>query len=279
MFTAINQLSKKKVLADEVEKSDGPFSCESCKNEVVLRQGYVRIEHFAHKSDSACNYAGESEEHLQMNREIYAHLNATLKGKVIAIEMEKHLGDVRPDIYVQGKQKNIAIEVQVSALTPAQIIYRTSRYAAKDIYVLWVLPFEKHRFFKFNPKIGKEEPCGGRLKEYERVINYMYYKTISFWDIHHTYTNHFLIASFGDTYTDAVDFYDKDYGEQRSFGPKKIKTIKIIEKMCYNVKLKDMEPRYASAFDMPMGEYSLPSRKIVTYDMRKVTVSSSTKDE
>jgi competence CoiA-like predicted nuclease len=258
MFTALLQKTSKKVHADIAVKGEGTFLCESCKAEVILRQGLVREEHFAHKTGSNCGYDGESMEHLRIKKSIYEPLIATLGGKVKNIEMEKHLGSVRPDIFVEGNRKKIAIEVQASALTPEQIIYRTKCYAAKDIYVLWILPSDRNRFIAFNKIRGKEMPCEFRLKEFERIISYMSFKTLIFWDITNFESRDFIVAKVDDTYTEAVEFYDKDYGGHRNFESRKIKTIKILGTTLVNVKLKDLQLSIAKEFDMPQGSYSLP---------------------
>jgi len=48
------------------------------------------------------------------------------------------MGTVRPDVsgFISGIP--FAIEVQISALTMEQIVYRTREYAKKGIYVLWL---------------------------------------------------------------------------------------------------------------------------------------------
>ena len=49
------------------------------------------------------------------------------------------MGTIRPDIYACMDGIQIAIEVQLSTLTLERIIYRTSEYAKKGIYVSLVI--------------------------------------------------------------------------------------------------------------------------------------------
>ncbi len=137
MLSAIRGGDSKKVLAWEEAKSNKPFFCPRCFDAAILKKGTVRIHHFAHKPPVTCEYGlGESEQHRRCKLEIYEGL---LKHRrFVECEIERDMGTVRPDFsaYMDGIQ--IAIEVQISALTMDQIIYRTSEYAKKGIYVLWL---------------------------------------------------------------------------------------------------------------------------------------------
>lgn len=154
MPAANTQIGEKtvSVIADHAVLLGGVYHCPSCKGEVTLKSGYVRIPHFAHKVATSCEYAGESILHIKMKQQIYDHLEATIKGKVVSIELEKPLGIIRPDVYIEGKKHRIGIEVQASVLTPAQILERTRRYHKLGIHVLWVVPFEKSRLITFDSK-------------------------------------------------------------------------------------------------------------------------------
>jgi competence protein CoiA len=84
-----------------------------------------------------CEYgAGESEQHRHCKIAIYESLIA--HPRVTKCEIERNLGSVRPDVsaYISGVP--VAIEVQVSNLSLEKIIYRTTEYARKGIYVLWL---------------------------------------------------------------------------------------------------------------------------------------------
>ncbi len=132
---------------------------------------------------NSCEYAGESELHLRMKQQIYENLQELIGKRAKILELEKALDGCRPDIYIEGKQTKTAIEVQTSALTPEAILYRTSRYYSKGIYVLWVVPYDQEHYTKFNEKLGTRTLVAFRVKEYERIMLYCYYKNLIAWDV------------------------------------------------------------------------------------------------
>jgi hypothetical protein len=106
------------------KKSNGPFACLDCNEEVVLKTGRQRINHFAHANPIACKFAtGESEEHRRCKLEIFHALqNAPA---VHNVALERSLGDVRPDVsagFSSGLQSSMdhAIRPQLgkSGFTP-----------------------------------------------------------------------------------------------------------------------------------------------------------------
>lgn len=267
MYTAIDILTNTKTTADEAVKVI-IYKCEKCHSNVILKRGLVREAHFAHPTGSICDNMGETQLHLSIKKDMFKSIVEKLQGKVKNLELEKYLGSVRPDIYVEGKKHRIAIEIQASSLTPEQILFRTEKYYQLGIYVLWVLPFEQSRFFKIQEN-GARKWLTVKLKEYERIIMYMYYKTIVFWDISHKESNGFMAIEFGDEWTDSSEFYDVDYGEQRYFEPRKLKTMKYPKKIKNNLSLADFRFSFAKEFPMPMADYILPKRYIANYDWRK----------
>lgn len=267
MYTAIESISNKKIMADDAVKSS-IYKCEKCNAIVFLKRGLVREAHFAHGVGSNCDYFGETQLHLSIKKDIFKSLFSELNGRVKIIEIEKHLGIVRPDIYIEGYKRKIAIEIQASHLTPEQILYRTEKYYKLGIYVIWVLPFEKDRFLKENSYLGN---CwlGVKLKEYERIILYMYFRTLYFWDISHYSSDKFIAIEFGDEWTDSTEFYDINYQQIRHFDPKKLKTIKVPRRAKINLSVTNFEYIKAKEFSMPMAGYTLPNRYIANYNWKK----------
>jgi competence protein CoiA len=138
MLTAKVRSTGEQVIAKSATKSDGPFLCPECENEVVLKLGSVRLNHFAHKSATNCEYGkGETEAHRKCKMTIYEALLKEPNVKKAALE--RLLKTCRPDVsaYINGVP--VAIEVQISTLTMEKIIQRTEEYARKGIYVLWLL--------------------------------------------------------------------------------------------------------------------------------------------
>lgn len=140
MLSALRDSNSEKVYAPKALRTDGPFSCEMCSDRVVLKKGTVRIHHFAHKPPYECSYGkGESEEHRKCKIEIFNYLSNL--EHVTKCEMERNLGSVRPDVSCYIGDLPVSIEVQISTLSLEEIIYRTTEYRRKGIYVIWLPRF------------------------------------------------------------------------------------------------------------------------------------------
>jgi competence protein CoiA len=149
MLCAIRQRDRQRVAAWDQQKSDGPFSCPLCVEETILKKGTMKVHHFAHKPPITCEYGkGETERHRECKLTIYEGLRRHRRFR--EVEIERSLGTVRPDVSGFMNDIPFAIEVQISALTMEQIVYRTSEYARKGIYVLWLALYqaalEEHRY-------------------------------------------------------------------------------------------------------------------------------------
>lgn len=119
-------------------KSNGPFVCLQCNEEVILKTGRHRVNHFAHANPIACKFAiGETDAHRHCKFEIYKALLSAPGVRKVALE--RPFGEVRPDVsaYINGVP--VAIEVQISSLSVETIQQRTIECARKGIYVLWLL--------------------------------------------------------------------------------------------------------------------------------------------
>jgi competence protein CoiA len=136
---------------------------------VTLRKGDVKAPHFAHQPPVTCEYGvGESEEHRLCKIAIYENLFR--HPRVTKCEMERNLGTVRPDVsaYIDGVP--VAIEVQLSSLSPARISYRTGEYARKGIYVLWLPLYTR----ALNDELYLPRP-------WERWLHAAYFGRVYYW--------------------------------------------------------------------------------------------------
>jgi competence protein CoiA len=137
MLSAKRKSDGQTVLANFESKSNGPFTCAECSEEVILRKGIARTGHFAHKSPITCKYGtGETESHRRCKMAIYEAL--LRQPGVTKVAMERSLKSVRPDVSAFINGVPVAIEVQISNLSLETIAHRTSEYARKGIYVLWL---------------------------------------------------------------------------------------------------------------------------------------------
>jgi competence protein CoiA len=138
MLSARRKSDGQTVTAYFESKRNAPFVCLDCNEEVILKVGKHRINHFAHANPIACKFAeGESEAHRLCKMEIY---EALLRAPgVCDAALERPLGIVRPDVSAYFNGVPVAIEVQISSLSVETIMRRTIEYHRKGIYVLWLL--------------------------------------------------------------------------------------------------------------------------------------------
>jgi competence protein CoiA len=138
MLSARRKSDGQTVLAYLESKRNAPFACLVCNEEVVLKCGRNRINHFAHANPIACKFAeGESDTHQRCKIEIYEAL--LREPNVRSAALERPIENFRPDVsaYINGVP--VAIEVQISSLSLETIQRRTIEYARNGIYVLWLL--------------------------------------------------------------------------------------------------------------------------------------------
>ena len=158
-----------KVHARLADRAAAPFTCFWCRAQVTLRRGAAKAAHFAHRPPVLCEYgAGESDAHRRAKEEIFSYLSRS--PSVEKLELERDLGEVRPDVscYIGGVP--VAIEVQASSLSVERIARRTAAYARTGGYVLW-LPL-------YTPRLS------GQLydpRPWERWLHAAYFGRVYYW--------------------------------------------------------------------------------------------------
>lgn len=170
MICAIRQSDRVKVVAEQTTKAEAPFNCPDCAKDVIVRKCRTKIDHFAHRPPVTCQYgAGETELHRRCKTEIFDALRT--RSGVEKLELERHLGDIRPDLsgYINGVRT--AIEVQISALAYDIILRRTEAYARKKIYLLWLSPW--------NSALDENERYAPKL--WERWCHAAYFGRVYYW--------------------------------------------------------------------------------------------------
>ncbi|MBM7554022.1 competence protein CoiA [Thalassobacillus pellis] len=115
------------------------YYCPSCKEPVLIRAGSVVIPHFAHLPNSICPDKEGGEGTYHQTGKI--HLYQWLKGQGYDVELEAYLKDIkkRPDILINWKGKQIALEFQCATIPQEDIRTRSEAYRKKGIYPFWVL--------------------------------------------------------------------------------------------------------------------------------------------
>jgi competence protein CoiA len=137
VLTAVRIPNASSVHAWEQSRADGPWHCPECRSDVVLKRGRIVVAHFAHKPPTCCEYGvGESWEHRRSKFELFQALSRD--ARVTSLELERDLGRVRPDLYATIDGVDVAIEVQISALSMDTIERRTTEYRRQGIAVLWL---------------------------------------------------------------------------------------------------------------------------------------------
>jgi competence protein CoiA len=150
-------------------KRNGPFFCLVCNDEVILKGGRQRVNHFAHANPIACKFAeGESETHRRCKMEIYEALLRT--PGVSNVALERALGEIRPDVSAEINGVPVAIEVQISSLSVETIMRRTIDYHRRGIYVLWLL--------QWTPKLDAQRYAP---KLWEKWIHAAYFGRVYYW--------------------------------------------------------------------------------------------------
>ncbi len=95
-------------IANATNKTDGPFYCIECKEELILKKGKIKIPHFSHKGNSNCT--GESSEHILAKKFIIDNLgdckfNSTCNVcDCICDSVVFRSGCYLPDMDVSGKK-------------------------------------------------------------------------------------------------------------------------------------------------------------------------------
>ena len=196
------------ISALKAELHDGPFHCPECRLEVILKKGDIYTHHFAHNPGEGCAFGeeddgkheaqfGESAFHRLAKKEIAQALASCVE--VSNLKLERFCGSVRPDISFYYNDVPVVVEMQKSAIHDDVITRRTSEYARRGVYILWVSPF------------GDTEIHDGRmytLRSWERILHGLYGGTTYYW----TQEDRLL----------PVHFADKRTGESahlHSYGP------------------------------------------------------------
>jgi len=130
----------------------------------------MKVDHFAHRPPVICQYGrGETEARRACKIGIFDALAKC--PHVTKLEMERRLGEVRPDVSCCIGGTYVAIEVQVSDLPYETILRRTQIYAQKGIYLLWVAQWKK--------QMESADRYSPRL--WERWVHTAYFGRVYFW--------------------------------------------------------------------------------------------------
>lgn len=159
MLLAVDQ-QRQAVLAEMAVKG-ATYRCPNCREPVILRQGAVKLSHFAHRRHSECSQAfseGESREHLLGKRQLYDLFRPHVRLEVYLPGLKQ-----RPDLLV-GRT---AVEYQCSPLDFQRFMDRTAGYLDNDYHPVWILGS------RFRPK--------DRLTEFQKACCFYRRQRLQLW--------------------------------------------------------------------------------------------------
>jgi len=238
-------------LAWDAQKSEKPFFCPNCNNEVILRQGVIKAHHFAHKPPVCCVYgSGESEIHYKIKKQLYEYLN--LQPNCKKCDIERNLITVRPDVSLYIDNIPVAIEIQKSNIDIRIIRRRMIEYNKKKISVLWIIP-DKSPNMQYH---DKENEYVHRAIEWETYLHALNYGKLYYWQDNNTVMAYHF-SSFR-IYKEESEWYD-EYGNLQGAGgyhyyAKKLKRCSTNNKILYIEKdfIKNIHKEYSNnTIDIP----------------------------
>lgn len=123
------------VLAHDAVKS-AKYFCPVCSMPVVLKAGNIKVPHFSHHHILQCSrylYKRESMLHLKLKHDLYLELNRHYN-----TAMEYYLESIEqiPDLLIEY---DLALEIQLSRISPELILSRTEGYYKLGMRVIWLL--------------------------------------------------------------------------------------------------------------------------------------------
>lgn len=154
---------------DKQFKSNLYMSC--CKTKAIMKNSSLGLQYFAHHKKGECIHARESMKHMILKKELYEILlNNNYK-----VEIEKQLlfddYTVRPDVYLQMNDFNIAFEIQVTSQSIEQMLYRSKKYNNNGIYVIWLNLFNNRTYTYMDFHFNYKNPLIKMYRVDERFLN------------------------------------------------------------------------------------------------------------
>lgn len=252
------------LIAWDVIREQGPFFCPECEERVVVKKGSFITHHFAHLPSSECTYGvGESEEHRQAKYQIYEALRQ--HPGVTKLAVERPLGEVRPDISFCWEGRDyVAIEMQISAISPEEIARRTSIYTTKKIAVLWTKPYQRENMSCLIPY---------RTSLLERYLHALYFGNVYYWVTGELlYPFHFEPSS---SIVGIQAVYNEDEGKQRIEGIRQFSSVIRNLDPGEIVRITDLKQVWRPA--RQIGSFALPKAQLWMLPRNEMETSCTVK--
>lgn len=122
----------------EQNRSIGHLRACCCDAPVICKTSALGTPFFAHKPQDStrCEHRAESELHLEAK--VVAAREGAKHGWVAQVECAAPDGSWRADVLFSGRRQ-IALEIQSSPITPAELQRRHTRYSEAGIQCVWLL--------------------------------------------------------------------------------------------------------------------------------------------
>ncbi|KZE49547.1 competence protein CoiA [Rossellomorea marisflavi] len=136
LFTAFHH-SREELL--KLRSSAPAITCPHCCKPLLLKVGSKTIPHFAHqiKQDCPATQKGESTLHHSGKKILYDRFHSLFKD----VKVEYFLKEINQiaDVFITSGTTRMAVEVQCSTLSAAELKKRTEGYRSLGIQVIWLL--------------------------------------------------------------------------------------------------------------------------------------------
>lgn len=128
------------IFANEAIKGQN-YRCPFCMDELVLRQGRVRVHHFSHKVINTCPLAiRESAEHIEMKFFLFHALKQKYANVIVEAPLNNGIIDI---LLTDLNGQKYAIECQYSPITVREWEERNAYLNKHGMAVIWVWSFNR----------------------------------------------------------------------------------------------------------------------------------------
>ena len=134
MFSACNEQGE--IICAESAPKEPQYRCWACGQRVLLKNGSIKVPHFAHERNELCNgwnYRPMTQWHHNMQQ----YFSATEVPMENTNTGERHIADA----VVRNGKDCIVFEFQHSSISPVEVRGRTDFYLSMGYKVVWVFDF------------------------------------------------------------------------------------------------------------------------------------------
>jgi competence protein CoiA len=170
----VAMLGDQRVMADVAERG-GDYRCPGCRDVMMVKQGRIVIEHFAHYPSAICDYgSGETQAHYMAKLK----LHAALIERGLRAEVEYRFDDQRADVAAWTRDdRPVAFEFQHTSIGLPEIEQRVHDYARKGIGQIWI-PFLLRKDRTHAEDLNHWFPS----RRFERFICALHFNRVWLWD-------------------------------------------------------------------------------------------------